>query len=541
MRVTNSMLITNMLSNLNTNLNVMSRKQDELSTGKRVLFASDDPVAAAKIMKFKTDIADMTQYADNTQSAQSILDSNESSVAEMGNVLQRVRELTVQAANGTLTAADTQKIEEEIIQLRDHLISGGNSNFAGRYQFSSHYTDKALLTSAGKYNIPITKEDLVNKPVSIVEISPKEYMPTGTHGLDLFGYVLDASAFTTNMPDDTAVEGVSSKKPAVISAFDLTVDYSSATLSVGVNGTTFNIDTTNLKGTVLKPLDMQTVLNSFRDKTVGGVKLSEVADVYFDMNKNLIIRDKTYGAAANVTLTASTGLSNINNITDPDAPVAITSGTVVNGVNSVGCVVSAAAGSDFIPEADFYGKRFVMTVNGLTNTITFPTSGTAAALKAGIQTSIDAAFGAGKVVVSSPPISFSTIASTSTTEPEQPNLRIQAAVTTEPKLIQDMNTFIAYLEAGKTTEIGTLMSTIDGHLQQLLAVRADIGARNSRLDLVGARIAENSVTFTRLLSNSQDADMAEVIMYLKNAENVYKSALSVGGRIIQPSLLDFIR
>lgn len=530
----------------------MSRKQDELSTGKKVLFASDDPVAAAKIMKFKSDIADMTQFGDNAQNAQALLDASESTVAEMGSVLQRVRELSVQAANGTLTSGDTQKIEEEITQLRDHLISSGNSNFAGKYQFSSHYTDRALLTADGKYNIPITAEDIANKPVAKCEISPSEYMSSGTHGLDLFGAVTDASTYLASMPSDTAVSGVSAKKPALQAEFSLTANYTASTIAVNVNGTSYSVTTTNLSGTALNPIDMQLVLNEFNNAANGSAKLSAVADVYFDSNKKLVIRDKTIGAAANVTLTtaAAPGITNFKNVTDPDLPVTIASGTAVAGVNAAGAKV-VGPGTDFTPVADFSGKKFVMTVNGITETITFPIATpltTPADMKTGVQAAIDAAFGAGKVVVKTasagPPvvtgITFEQIG-IAPDDLNQPKIRVQSVVATENKLINDMNTFIGYLHAGSTTAIGTLMGTLDGHLQQLLAVRADIGARNSRLDLVSARIAENSVTFTRLLSNSQDADMAEVIMYLKNAENVYKSALSVGGKIIQPSLLDFIR
>ncbi len=542
MRVTNSMMITNMLSNLNTNLNVMSRKQDELSTGKRVIFASDDPVAAAKILKFKTDIADMTQYSKNTRDAQAMLDASESTVSEMGSVLQRVRELIVKAANGTNTKDDTQKIREEIIQLRDHLISGGNSNFTGKYQFSAYFTDKPLLTSDGKYNIPITAQDLINKPVAIYEISPKEYMPVGTYGVDLFGYELDVSSFSSLMPSDVMVKGVAAQKAAIQTDFSLTTDYTAQTLGVNIGAMTFNVNTINLKGTALKPVDMQSVLDEYRNSMSGTTKLSTVADVYFDGNKKLVVRTKNIGATNNVTLTASAGLTNLVNISNPENQLPTALSTIVAGVNSLNTNVTGGAVT--APNvADFRGKSFVMTYNGVTKTILIPNDAilinSPATLQTNLQSSIDTAFGVGKVTVGTAPLKFETVLNP--LDPVKPELRIQKVVTTETKMIKDMNTFIGYLDIGDTTAISGFVGKIDGHMNQLLAVRADIGARSNRLELIEARIAENSVTFTRLLSDSQDADMAEVIMALKNAENVYKSALSVGGKIIQPSLLDFIR
>lgn len=549
MRVTNSMMITNMLSNLNKNLNVMSRKQDELSTGKKVIFASDDPVAAAKILKFKTDISDMEQYSTNTRDAQAWLDITESTTAEMGSVLQRMRELAVKAANGTNTASDTQKIKEEVTQLRENLISSANFNFAGRHIFSSHFTDQPLLKSDGTYNIPITAEDLVDKPVAIYEVSSKEYMPVGTHGIEVFGTIAEVSEFQNKMPDAKSVDGVAAQKAAVMVDFDLTHDYAAgANINVTINGTAYLVPKANMAGSVLTPLDMQTVLDTFKSGVNGAVKLSDVADVYFDNNKKLIIRDKTIGTAGTVQFSNFTGISNPKNITDTTiAPVVMASvSTAVTGIASAKATVTSGAVLADANVPDFLGKKFVMTYNGFTKTILVPntplTITNAAQLGTAVQTEIDAAFGPGKVVATfanGAAIKFETV--TGTTDPKLSNLRIQPAKTTTSELIKEVNDFIGFLATGDNMGCSNMIKEIDGHLNQLLAVRADIGARGTRLELISARIAENAVTFTRLLSDSQDADMSEVIMKLKNAENVYKSALSVGGRIIQPSLLDFLR
>lgn len=546
MRVTNSMMITNMLSNLNRNLNTMSRKQDELSTGKRVMFASDDPVAAAKILKFKTDLADMNQYSTNTRDAQAWLDATESTIAEMGDVLQRMRELAVKASNGTNTAEDTQKIKEEVTQLRDHLISSGNFNFAGRYLFSSHQTDQELLKADGTYNIPITAQDLADKPVSIYEVSAKENMPVGTHGLSIFGFITEISKFQDDMPDASNA-GMGAQKAAVKVGFNLSGNYTADTTTVTVDGTLFTVDKTKLNGSV-KALNPQDVLNLFNKATDGATgTLSDKADVYFDTNMNLVIRSKTVGAAGNVTLSAFSGMSNPVNITNPTTPTAMGAVTTpVNGLNLTNTTVTAGANYASADLPDFLGKKMMVTLNGLTKLIEIPNDPvgitTDAQLSAAIQTKLDTAFGAGKVTVNladAAPISFQTTAGA--TDSVKPELRIQPIKGNTSELIKEVNDFITALGTADQTVLKKTITEIDDHLNKILAVRADIGARGSRLELINARINENSVTFTRLLSDSQDADMAEVIMNLKNAENVYKSALSVGGRIIQQTLVDFIR
>lgn len=91
------------------------------------------------------------------------------------------------------------------------------------------------------------------------------------------------------------------------------------------------------------------------------------------------------------------------------------------------------------------------------------------------------------------------------------------------------------------TPIGTSIGTIDAHLENTLAVRADIGGRINRMELVQKRLENAEVSLTKLLSNTQDVDIAETIMNLKNEENVYNASLAGGARIIQPTLVDFLR
>ena len=89
--------------------------------------------------------------------------------------------------------------------------------------------------------------------------------------------------------------------------------------------------------------------------------------------------------------------------------------------------------------------------------------------------------------------------------------------------------------------INPFVDKFDEHQDSLLEERSNIGARVNRMELVLNRIAENSVNFTRLLSDAEDADMSEVIMHLKNSENVYRASLQTGAKVIQPSLIDFLR
>lgn len=82
---------------------------------------------------------------------------------------------------------------------------------------------------------------------------------------------------------------------------------------------------------------------------------------------------------------------------------------------------------------------------------------------------------------------------------------------------------------------------LDSALSNVLNGRAVIGAKINRIELAKERLTDLKLNFTKLLSKDQDIDVAETIMHLKSEENIYRTALAVGARIIPPSLVDFLR
>ncbi|MDQ0891967.1 flagellar hook-associated protein 3 FlgL [Paenibacillus sp. V4I9] len=86
-----------------------------------------------------------------------------------------------------------------------------------------------------------------------------------------------------------------------------------------------------------------------------------------------------------------------------------------------------------------------------------------------------------------------------------------------------------------------LLSDLTNRFDKFLTVRSEVGARANRIDLMDNRIKDLDVNLTELSSKTEDADMAETITKLKTDENVYQASLSTGAKIIQPSLIDFLR
>lgn len=91
------------------------------------------------------------------------------------------------------------------------------------------------------------------------------------------------------------------------------------------------------------------------------------------------------------------------------------------------------------------------------------------------------------------------------------------------------------------SELSTFISDIDGNINELLTDRADIGARQNRVELMDARLQSQEVIATKRMSENEDIDYEKAITEMITQESIHRAALSVGARIVQPTLVDFLR
>ena len=97
------------------------------------------------------------------------------------------------------------------------------------------------------------------------------------------------------------------------------------------------------------------------------------------------------------------------------------------------------------------------------------------------------------------------------------------------------------LENNDQQGTGLLLEHIDNSLQHLLNQRATVGARSLRLESTHSRLVSQDLNFTKLLSDVEDADLTKVLTELTTFENNYQAALMASARIVQSSLLDFMK
>lgn len=163
MRVTQSMLSNNMLRNLSNSYNKMSELQNQINSGKKITRPSQDPVVAIKGMSYRTSLNKVEQFERNVTQVNSWLDSSDDALGQVGDALNRVKELVVQATNDTNTADDRQKIKLEIDQIREQLQDIGNTKVADKFIFTGTKTQAPLFID-GKINPDLLEMDDTTTP-----------------------------------------------------------------------------------------------------------------------------------------------------------------------------------------------------------------------------------------------------------------------------------------------------------------------------------------------------------------------------------------
>lgn len=171
-------------------LNVMTEQQSrvattqlQLSEGKRILNPSDDPIGTSIALNLRQQINAAEQYVKNGKAAQTALNTEESALDNVSGILGRVRDLLVQAGNGSLSFEDRKTISIEVQGRLDELVAVGNTQTAdGKYLFSGFKTDARAFTkdAAGNYVYNGDQGDLV------VQVNSSVNVKSADNGSDLF-------------------------------------------------------------------------------------------------------------------------------------------------------------------------------------------------------------------------------------------------------------------------------------------------------------------------------------------------------------------
>src|SRR4051812_8319034 len=121
MKINHNISALNAYRNLSINTENTSKSLEKLSSGLRINRASDDAAGLAISEKMRSQIRGLDMAERNSLDGISLIQTAEGGLSSTHEILQRMRELAVQASNGTITDADRGEIQKEITQLTSEI------------------------------------------------------------------------------------------------------------------------------------------------------------------------------------------------------------------------------------------------------------------------------------------------------------------------------------------------------------------------------------------------------------------------------------
>ncbi len=162
MRIQNNMMAINTHRQLATNQTNQAKSTEKLSSGFRINRAADDAAGLTISEKMRSQVRGLGRASANAQDGISMIQAAEGALQESHGILQRMRELSVQGANGVPAAEDRDAMLSELEQLGEELERiSSTTNFNGKYLLSGKYDANADTT---------VRDD--NQPKSVGDIEP---------------------------------------------------------------------------------------------------------------------------------------------------------------------------------------------------------------------------------------------------------------------------------------------------------------------------------------------------------------------------------
>ena len=204
MRITQRAMATNSLRGLNSNLAVVNKLQNQLTSGRTISTPSDDPTGTNTSMITRQGQAANTQHARNISDGHTFLDATDSALQSMLDQARRVRDLAVRALNtGGASPASYDAIATEVDGIRESLLGQANQVVQGKPIFGGVTSGNQAYDATGAYkgvgDATTGPATWVTRRISDVEsirvdITGPEAFGDPTSGKDLFAVVASISA-----------------------------------------------------------------------------------------------------------------------------------------------------------------------------------------------------------------------------------------------------------------------------------------------------------------------------------------------------------
>ena len=198
-RMSSEQMSRNFLADLENDYRSLSKVQRQLSTGKRVMSPSDDPVGIALALGLRRDQGANEAWGRNIDDSLTWMNTTDRALGQALEVVQRARELAVQGGNGTLSADSRALIAAEVETLKSQFVEIGNSSIGGRFVFGGTASDRqpfdpATDTATLPINTSLMNREVAQGSVISVNITADRLQDPPGATPDIFTVLDDLSA-----------------------------------------------------------------------------------------------------------------------------------------------------------------------------------------------------------------------------------------------------------------------------------------------------------------------------------------------------------
>jgi len=493
MRITNPMMTNRMLLNMNRNATRVDTLYNQIATGKKITFPSDNPLIASRALKFRTNVSETEQYMKNVAQGMSWMEVSEAAFKNIHTIIDKIRDLAERGATGTLTFEDRQKIITEIASLTDQIGLEMNATYAGRYIFSGYRTNESPTVTENdpdmKYRLTqyFTADD-VETTKSYIQCIPPAYNP----GDSIVNDIKVIKLAYKDLPDGAFI----SPAVNVVSMNPGDPDYPlGGPADIYVTGNyiketgEFIVD----DGTTSITIPAYPSSFAITYEKEGFLKGELNPKIYFDcfdLTGFVPFPPGPTTALTNAQLMAQ-GIKQYNAGFSNQPPqrqeleLEFSIGTRIK--------INSAAG-------DIFTDKMYGDLQSLVQILTYANGKT----KDQIRTELESWGLTGE--------------------------ELEDHLALETQKIQDM----------LQSRFRNMIALADLHMNRISREHTDMGTRMSRLELIETRLSDDRVSYTKLLSENEDTDYMEALMNLNIAESVYQASLHAGANIMKITLADYI-
>ncbi len=496
MRITNRMMTNNMMNNINKNKINMTALEQQYSTGKKIQRPSEDPIIAVRALKLRTNLSELEQYYEkNIPDAKSWMDVTESALTTVNGILSSINTYCVQGSTDTLTANDRSAIVENLEQMKQQIYQEGNTNYAGRYVFTGYKTDSSLIFT----------EDTPNMNYSITENFTGEQIQIIDKTIG--GYKLS----------DFAAGNTFDKAPEYKQSYRLQLSYDGLSSE---NPEKINCSIRNDSGTLVDQSFNITRVCSLEDPAAYTPEGNEIN--YIPETGEVIL-----GKAIYETLRTA---ENINLTYDKSG--------FAKGDLKPEHYFNCKMTDSLKPEQDEIEftkeeQKIQYEVN-FNQKLTINTEGSDAFSHQIGRTISDIMNAVNEVISVENIIKEVENRLKDTTISDNDKARYE-------KMKEQLDTELELKKENMQQAFSRGISMSTAEQSRVNIAVADLGSRYVRLELTEDRLSSQKVDFTELLSTNEDADITETIIKYSSADAIYKASLSAASKIVQNTLLDYLR